>query len=265
VLLCYVLWVSLNLRTLNAIAWHHDAPGSPLSPLPRHDYCPPRPDATGKQRYRCREHPCGGRTFLLDDSYAGQSPTVKEQMVDRAMNASGIRDPARVLHISTNSVRKELKKRRLRSPRCITGSCSSCVPSRSRGKSAAPRSWSGGVGSPQHATRCGHMARSNRNCVGCGTRLIITWGRAWRMCVDDGRTPKFIPIYSLRCLRGQEAPARAGGPCMGLQSCPPAFRALTRMTVDEVQHLGPRINGMDSPIFKEHAYKHRERWGINTR
>jgi transposase-like protein len=34
-----------------------------------------------------------------------------------AMNASGIRDTARVLHISSNTVRKELKKRLLRDPR----------------------------------------------------------------------------------------------------------------------------------------------------
>ena len=34
-------------------------------------------------------------------------------------------------------------------------------------------------------------------------------------------------------------PRGPGGPCTGLQSCPPAFLALTRMTVDEVQHLVP--------------------------
>ena len=50
---------------------------------------------------------------------------------------------------------------------------------------------------------------------------------------------EFIPIHGLRCLRGQEAPSRAGGPCTGLQSCPPAFLVITRMTVDEVQHLIP--------------------------
>jgi len=37
---------------------------------------------------------------------------VKEQIVDMAMNASGIRDTARVLHISTNTVMTELKKRK---------------------------------------------------------------------------------------------------------------------------------------------------------
>ena len=34
-------------------------------------------------------------------------------IVDMAMNASGIRDTARVLHVSTNTVMTELKKRHL--------------------------------------------------------------------------------------------------------------------------------------------------------
>ena len=68
----------------------------------------------GKQRYRCRECLLGrGRTFLLEYSYAGQSPEVKQQIVDMAMNASGIRDTARVLHVSPTTVLKELKKRNL--------------------------------------------------------------------------------------------------------------------------------------------------------
>jgi len=58
----------------------------------------------GKQRYRCREQRCAGRTFLLDYSYPGQSPAVKQQIVEMALNASGIRDTARVLHVSTNTV-----------------------------------------------------------------------------------------------------------------------------------------------------------------
>jgi transposase-like protein len=66
----------------------------------------------GKQRYRCRACLEGrGRTFLLEYSYAGQSPEVKQQIVDMAMNASGIRDTARVLHVSPTTVIKELKKR----------------------------------------------------------------------------------------------------------------------------------------------------------
>jgi len=62
----------------------------------------------GKQRYRCRQCLEGdGRTFLLAYAYAGQSPAIKQQIVDMAMNASGIRDTARVLHISPTTVIKE--------------------------------------------------------------------------------------------------------------------------------------------------------------
>ena len=67
----------------------------------------------GKQRYRCRSCPERGRTFLLDYSYAGQSSEVKQQIVDMAMNARGIRDTARVLHVSPTTVLKELKKTRI--------------------------------------------------------------------------------------------------------------------------------------------------------
>jgi transposase-like protein len=65
----------------------------------------------GKQRYRCRACPDHGRTFLLEYAYAGHSPDVKRQIVEMTMNASGIRDTARVLHVSPSTVLKELKKR----------------------------------------------------------------------------------------------------------------------------------------------------------
>jgi transposase-like protein len=72
----------------------------------------------GKQRYRCRTCLEGyGRTFLLEYTYAGQSPAVKQQIIDMAMNASGIRDTARVLHISPTTVIKKRKKRHLTSSR----------------------------------------------------------------------------------------------------------------------------------------------------
>ena len=72
----------------------------------------------GKQRSRYLE--CllwRGRTFLLEYTYAGQSPEVNQQIVDMAMNASGIRDTACVLHVSPTTVLKELKKRNLSSAR----------------------------------------------------------------------------------------------------------------------------------------------------
>src|SRR2546421_11215178 len=51
------------------------------------------------------------------------------------------------------------------------------------------------------------------------------------------RSIEFIPIYGPRGLRGKEAPALAGGPCTGLQSCPPACLALISVTVEELQRL----------------------------
>jgi len=65
----------------------------------------------GKQRYRCRACPDRGRTLLLEYAYAGQSPDVQQQIVEMALNASGIRATARVLHVSPTTVITELKKR----------------------------------------------------------------------------------------------------------------------------------------------------------
>jgi len=64
----------------------------------------------GKQRYRCRACPERGRTFLLDYAYPGHSQHVKHQIVEMALNASGVRDTARVLRVSPTTVIKELKK-----------------------------------------------------------------------------------------------------------------------------------------------------------
>ncbi len=67
----------------------------------------------GKQRYKCREDSCDGRTFILDYSRPGSSRSVKKQIIDMAMNGSGVRDTARVLHVSPNTVTRELKKKNL--------------------------------------------------------------------------------------------------------------------------------------------------------
>ncbi len=64
-----------------------------------------------KQRFLCRESLCDGRTFIIDYAYSGQSQQLKQQIVDMALNGSGIRDTARVLGISTSTVIKELKNK----------------------------------------------------------------------------------------------------------------------------------------------------------
>ena len=53
-----------------------------------------------------------GYSFVLDPTYQGHLPEVKEQIVDMALNGSGIRNTARVLKISPTTVINELKKKR---------------------------------------------------------------------------------------------------------------------------------------------------------
>jgi transposase-like protein len=67
----------------------------------------------GKQRYFCQDSECSRRTFILQYSYLGYLPQVKQQISDMAVNGSGIRDTARVLQISPTTVIEELKKKSL--------------------------------------------------------------------------------------------------------------------------------------------------------
>jgi len=65
----------------------------------------------GKQRYKCRNSECRRSTFIRAYGYRGYLPEVKQQIVDMALNGSGIRDTARVLRISPTTVIEALKKR----------------------------------------------------------------------------------------------------------------------------------------------------------
>jgi transposase-like protein len=67
--------------------------------------------ANGTQRYRCDNPDCARRTFILNYQNKGASAAVKQQVIDMAMNGSGIRDTARVLGISPSTVIDVLKKR----------------------------------------------------------------------------------------------------------------------------------------------------------
>ena len=66
---------------------------------------------TGKQRYRCQNPECSHTSFVLDPAYSGRLPQVNRQIIDMALNGSGIRDTARVLGVSSNTVLRKLKKR----------------------------------------------------------------------------------------------------------------------------------------------------------
>ena len=76
--------------------------------------------AEGKQRYRCQNEACSHRSFILDYSYRGRLPEIKQQVIDMSQNGSGVRDTARVLKISASTVLNELKKKKVTSNRSTT-------------------------------------------------------------------------------------------------------------------------------------------------
>src|SRR2546422_6116296 len=65
----------------------------------------------GTQRYLCQHTACTPQSFLLEYRYQGRLPEVKQQIIDMSLNASGVRDTARVLRISTDTVLCELRKK----------------------------------------------------------------------------------------------------------------------------------------------------------
>jgi transposase-like protein len=66
--------------------------------------------ARGTQRYLCQNTLCAKGSFLLDYCNRGGLPEVKQTIIDMSLNASGVRDTARSLHICPNTVLRELKK-----------------------------------------------------------------------------------------------------------------------------------------------------------
>ena len=64
----------------------------------------------GKQRFRCQNVQCACATFIRDYSYPGLLPEVTHQIIEMSLNGRGIRDSARVLHLSPGTVLNEFKK-----------------------------------------------------------------------------------------------------------------------------------------------------------
>ena len=64
----------------------------------------------GTQRYRCQNQRCARRIFLLQYQDRGRVPEVRRQVIDMAINGSGIRDTARVLRISPTTVIATLQR-----------------------------------------------------------------------------------------------------------------------------------------------------------
>ena len=65
----------------------------------------------GTQRSLCQNRACAKGSFLLDYRNRGCLPAVKHTVIDMSLKASGIRDTARVLRISTDTVLSELRKK----------------------------------------------------------------------------------------------------------------------------------------------------------
>lgn len=64
----------------------------------------------GTQRYLCHNTTCATGSFLLDYRDLGRRPEVKPQIIALSLNARGLRDTARVLRLSTETVLRELRK-----------------------------------------------------------------------------------------------------------------------------------------------------------
>src|SRR4029450_10852559 len=65
----------------------------------------------GTQRYLCQNPTCATGSFLLAYRYLGRPPAGKQELSDMGLNASGVRDTAQVLRISTDTVLRELRKK----------------------------------------------------------------------------------------------------------------------------------------------------------
>ena len=63
---------------------------------------------SGRSRFRCKT--CR-RIFKTDYTYRAYEPGVKEQIIDMALNGSGIRDTSRVLGVGKNTVIATIKGR----------------------------------------------------------------------------------------------------------------------------------------------------------
>ncbi len=64
-----------------------------------------------EQRYGCQNPDCTRVIFKLHYKNKACVPGVKQQIIEMAVNGGGIRDTARVLKISANTVINEIKKK----------------------------------------------------------------------------------------------------------------------------------------------------------
>ena len=68
--------------------------------------------ARGTQRSLCQNTRCATGSFLLDSGNRGCLPDVKQTIIDRRLNASGVRATVRALPICPHTVLRALRKKK---------------------------------------------------------------------------------------------------------------------------------------------------------
>ena len=101
---------------------------------------------------------CAMGSFLLDYCNREHLPEVKHMIIDMSLNASGVRDTARSLHICPNTVLRELKKKAT-----VLESVNTALL-RAMGK----RRW----------MRCGRLAATKATHASCGMPLTMARERS---------------------------------------------------------------------------------------
>ena len=132
---------------------------------------------TGPNAISCQNEQCTRRIFLLQYQDRGRAPEIRRQVVDMAINGSGIRDTARVLRISPTTVIAVLKKSR----RASHTSTPRCYPLLVHALSASRQD------APPSSMKCGVSSAPKRLHGGCGMRSIITQGECLPMWWAPGR------------------------------------------------------------------------------
>ena len=78
------------------------------------DICKNGHSRNGTQRWRCLSKECSTASFQLDYAYNAHKRGVKEEIDSQTLNSSGVRDIARNLKISKNTVSSHLKKKKFK-------------------------------------------------------------------------------------------------------------------------------------------------------
>ncbi len=126
--------------------------------------------ARGTQRYLCQNPLCAKSSFLLDSCNRGCLPEVKHMIIDMSLNASGVRDTARSLHICPNTVLRELRKKETALASVNTALLRTLNPEEVAGtwSAQAKRRW----------MRCGRLSATKAIPAGCGMPLTMARERS---------------------------------------------------------------------------------------